>query len=118
MSQRTLQAKLDEADFECVFDESNLFGKARHSTLSCSNQTSAWHKALPIPNLSLAILNQEFIVVVKIWLVCHPRVPPPLRHCSTVVDPMIITCLGVVTAHTESKGCPDYSDGKLMYFNL
>ena len=85
MSQRTIQAKLDELEFECLYDESNMYG--------CSNHTIAWL----IPDLSLAIPSLKFVVAVKIWLglPCFTGVP-----CVIMEQ---FTCLVVVTTYTKSK---------------
>ena len=94
MSQQTLQAKLDELEFECLFDESNIYMEWPVSILCQAATTPVLGLTLHLFLTSLAISNQEFIVAVKIWLVSHPSMVShhPFVIVVQLLIPIDMTC--------------------------
>ena len=82
--QNTLQAELDQLQYDNLLEELDLYGK---NYLKCQP-----HQCLPPPplaNLGLSISNNEAIMATRIWLgiATFPRNPPLLCQCGSVIDP-------------------------------
>ena len=62
------QLQILSSTFTLLFSRSYIRNKARLSTLSELNTTSAWLKAMASPFLGLAIPCSEFLMAAHLWL--------------------------------------------------
>ena len=87
-SQHHLQVLLDNNLWSRLKEEANLRDRACMNTIS-AQYAGAWLRALPNPNLGLAMPSREFVVAVRIRLGLPIFSPPPqssLCTCGTVLD--------------------------------
>ena len=91
MTQSSLQADLDQQQFDELLEASNMYDKSRLLTLSNNNHTSAW----PL------VPSAEFSIAARIWLgvPSFQSSPSPLCHHKFLLTPTVTTSSGVVTVH-------------------
>ena len=157
LTQKSLQANLDQLQFDALLAKPDIYSRGRLLTLSSNNHTSAWLKAPPLANLGLSIPFCEFSIATRIWLgiPSFQSSPPLLCQCGSFIDlcgdhllgcshgPLRIRrhdALRDVVFHSllldntstrreqrisgdssDRPGDiyhPDFSDGKLTYFDL
>ena len=68
LSQPSLQAQLDNRHYEELLNQHNIRDKARLHAISESNDSSAWLRVAPMPNLGLSMHNAELVIALRIWL--------------------------------------------------
>ena len=87
-SQRDLQRLLDTKLSTTILEKASLRDRARLNTISAPH-AGAWLRAIPNPNLSLAMPQREFIIAVRTWLGIPFFPPPPSSKrcfCGQVLD--------------------------------
>ena len=89
LTQKSLQADLDQLQFDTLLAKSDIYSRGRLLTLSSNNHTSAWLKAPPLANLGLSIPSCEFSIATRIWLgiPSFQSSPPLLCQCGSFIDP-------------------------------
>ncbi|XP_062510401.1 uncharacterized protein LOC134186441 [Corticium candelabrum] len=81
-SQRDLQRLLDTKLSTTILENASLRDRARLDTISAPH-AGAWLRAIPNPNLSLAMPQREFIIAVCKWLgIAFFPPPPSSKRCS------------------------------------
>ena len=87
-SQHHLQDSLDRRAFTMCKALSSLRDQARLNSIT-SSPAGAWLRAIPNPNLGLAMPQHEFIVAIRMWLGIPLFPPPPhslLCTCGQTID--------------------------------
>ena len=86
-SQKSIQRALDLHSFHSLKGSLPLRDQARLNTISSS--VGSCLRAIPNPNLGLAMLPQEFVIAVRLWLgiKLFPSTPQSVRcSCGQVID--------------------------------
>ena len=86
-SQKSIQRALDLHSFHSLKGSLPLRDQARLNTISSS--VGSWLRAIPNPNLGRAMLPQEFVIAVRLWLgiKLFPSSPQSVRcPCGQVID--------------------------------
>ena len=87
-SQRVLQSALDAKALSKCKESASIRDRARLNTLG-TPLAGAWLRAIPNPNLSLAMSRHEFVPAVRMWLGIRlfPSPPQSLRcTCGQIMD--------------------------------
>ena len=66
-TQRQLQSILDSAMWHSIRDNASLRDRARLNTISAQH-AGAWLRAVPNPNIGLAMPQKEFTISLRLWL--------------------------------------------------
>ena len=81
-SQCDLQRLLDTKLSTTILEKASLRDRARLNTIS-AHHARTWLRAIPNPNLSLAMPQREFIIAVRTWLGIPFFPPPPSSKCCS-----------------------------------
>ena len=105
-SQPSILAATDQLHYDTLLASLDLYGRAHLKTLSASNDTSAWLKALPIFNLGLSIPQPNSSLPQGFGWEYHPLQHPP-HQCAPVapqLTPMATIFWDVARALSASDG--------------
>ena len=104
-SQHALQLQVDNGSYEALKLSCTLRDQARLNTIS-EPHAGAWLRAVPNPNLGLAMSRHEFSIAARLWLgiTLFPAHPSAVRcKCGQLIDGFGDHLLGCRQIHLRSK---------------
>ena len=109
-SQTTLQSAIDDQTYSNILSQCNIRDQARLLTLSdSSGLVCAWLRALPSPQLGLALPPAEFVVALRLWLgiPIFPEADPALCSCHQLVDRFVlyVVCKTILSSSYHASNC-------------